>query len=225
MIDFTEDERNLIRQIKIELVNMLPKDFDFEAKENLLTAVNIWKAKGFCIARRADGGKQSDLYISIRRKLGAPIPTKEEVVKIQKQKEIDEMLKKTNAMFDRKVSRILKSYKATKAEKEAAINRHRKNINSELENLERKKAELEEQLRMAETAEERLEKAREDERKRLEKEMENPDEKEDENGDKMRKCWNCGEWFKVAGGVFTKHSKECKSEEEMLAELEKGDQE
>jgi hypothetical protein len=217
MVSFTNDERLLIDQIKTVVCQFFPHDFDLAKKENLLTMVKYWKAKGYCQPRRADNGVQANLYISIRGKLGDPVPTQEEVLKADQQMQMDQMIKQVNAQFNKKIAAIQRTLDDTKKEKKVALNKYAIDIKKALADLEAKKEALQEQFKMQETAQERLIEARE---ARDVRELTEKSEEQIIDGQRMRKCWNCGTWLKVAGGIFTKHIKECTVEPEITKEVE-----
>ena len=210
MVNFTKDEKKLLGDIKASVSQFFPYDYDYSIPDNLLRVIRYWKAKGYCQSYRADQGVQYALYISISGKLGAPLPTRKQVLKKQADKNMNDMMTRINASFDRKLASIQSELEITKAEKDKALNRTKNQAQAQIKKIDAEKAALLERLQIAETSVARLEAARKAEaEKKIEAETE-----PDPDGNKVRKCWTCGEVFKIAGGIYTKHVKECVGKQE-----------
>lgn len=209
MVELSKEEQNFLRRvISATAADLKALKLDPVKPEDLLIIVNKYRAGGYMISRRLDGGKESDLWRSIRNKLNSPVKSQAELIKIAEQSHLDGVLIRVTEAHDKKINALEDSLiLARKAKVDSQLSIEF-DLKEQLRILEAKKLDTINRLTAATSARKKL---------ALDKDIRKIDEErkallEERNGE--RKCWICGEWFKIAGGVFTKHTKECKKDKE-----------
>jgi len=192
-------EKNLVKRAivatKPELGHM---DLTPEKTEDLLLILNTYRARGYLMPRRFDGGKDSDLWREVRRKLGHPIKSQEQLIEESARKTATGLLERLSEGHNAKIGRLEERLKLANKEKENAINGVEDAIMAELAAVEAAKAEI---LNRAEGAKEA--------RKQLKITKKLAELEEDRKpSDGMVKCWPCGGWFNEGIG-FRNHQKAC----------------
>jgi len=209
-MNFTNEERILVNKIKNTVSSFFPRDFDYTLRENLVEAVKYYKSKGYLPTLRSDTKKEREMCMSILIKLGEDIPTREQIIKKQEEKRVESLITRSNEAFDKKIAAYERSLERAKQEKSKAAQKYSQDIKAQIEKLEQQKQEALERLEIARTAESRVKV--EKEKIQLKEDLQKEFEERLMGTNTERKCWNCGQWFPVAGGVHTKHMKICKPE-------------
>lgn len=208
MVNFSEEEKGFLkRAITATKKDLDGMGYDPTKREDLIIIVNTYRAKGYMPSLRSDGGKEYDLWNLLRNKLGSPTLTREEILIKQNKEHAEAHLRRITAVHDKKINDLERKLElAQKLKFESQIEME-SSIKKELAAIEQKKQNALKRLENATSARKKL---------KIDKEIseiEN-DRKEilEPNGKGERKCWVCGDWFIVAGGVFTKHLKQCEKE-------------
>lgn len=208
-MNFTNEERIFINKVKNTVSSFFPRDFDYTLRENLVEAVKYYKSKGYLPSLRSDTKKERETCMSILIKLGEDIPTRVEIIKKQEEKRVESLITRSNEAFDKKIAVYERSLERAKQEKSKAAQKYTADIEAQIVKLEQQKQEALARLEIARTAEERVKV--EKEKIQLQEDLQKELEERVMGKGTERKCWECGQWFPVAGGVHTKHIKACKA--------------
>lgn len=183
---------------------------DLENEAYVLELLRSWRAWGFMTPRRADHGADGDMWRQVVNKVGGKLETPEETRKRHAADRSLGLLTRTIEAHDEQIEDLKRELKLAQTAKVDATHAIERTLQKEIDDIEKKKQEAVEKLKSAQSARQRLEAAREHEE--LLKEKKNLLEEKIVDGNRQRKCWKCGEWFLVSGGVYTKHAKECTGE-------------
>ena len=139
-ITFTKKEEQFIkRAIQTTAPDLKDSKLNPTIKADLLVIINTYRARGYMVGRRIDGGKEAGLWRSIRAKLGKPIKSREEILRENAEKHVKGVITRATEIHDSKIADLEMKLKLAKEAKLKAQNEVEALINAELADIEAKK--------------------------------------------------------------------------------------
>jgi len=202
----TNEEKRFLNNAVLETKNELG-EIDVNTKDGALLVINKYRAMGKLTPRRRDNGRESDIWRGLREKLGSPVKSQDEIRKEQEEARIKAAFSRDMIFYEDQEKKLLNRLANIRQSKTELGVKMEETLIAELALLEEKKKAKQMKLQMIKNATPKTLDPIQEARLNLDKDIL----EERMNGDdKERKCWNCGQWFKVAGGAFTKHVTNCK---------------